>query len=33
MVATAIYSVTIVLWKETAKKGVGKGVLSPGYLL
>jgi len=34
MVATAIYSVTFVLWKETAfplcraTKGVGKGMLS-----
>jgi len=41
MVATAIYSVTMVLWKETAFflfaepwKGVGKArMLSPGCLL
>jgi len=40
MVATATYSVTMVLWKETPFilfaepwKGVGKGMLSPGCLL
>jgi len=39
MVATAIYSVTMVLWKKPhflfaePWKGVGKGMLSPGYLL
>jgi len=36
MVATAIYSVTMVLWKETAFpqlwKGVGKGMLYLWYL-
>ena len=37
MVAMAIYSVTVVSWKETAFllaepwKGVGKGMLYPGY--